>query len=169
MSKCATCGKSIIAGGIKDQGFRFCSKPCHQRQAPFLSKIGQVSEDAVDREMTRVRALRCSRCKRNGEVDMHSSAFVYSMIIMTRFGQNKHLCCKSCALKAQAKDTLSTAALGWWGFPFGLIMTPISLVSNVAQMVATARRKEPSAAMRLYIKQQVARQLVAQAQAAPRA
>jgi hypothetical protein len=166
MSKCATCGKSIIAGGIRDHGFRFCSKPCHQRKASYIAKMRAIPDAVVKIEVEKIRHMRCARCKKNSGVEMHKSAFVWSMIFMTRFGEHKHVCCKTCALKSQAMDTVRTALFGWWGIPFGLIMTPISIVSNVSQMIITARRTQPSSALSEFARERLARQ-AAEREAAP--
>jgi hypothetical protein len=161
MATCKTCGKSIIAGGIKDHGYRFCSRMCHQRKAPYLSKLAEISEAAVDAEVEKLRTGRCPRCRSVGHVDEHQSVFVYSMILITRFGQRRHMCCAKCALKSQALDTLGTATLGWWGIPFGVIGTPVGIVMNLAHMGVTLRRKKPSKRLREFARDRLARQAAA--------
>jgi len=161
MATCMTCGKTIIAGGVKDHGYRFCSKPCHQRKAAYISKLSEVPEAAVAAEVEKLRAMRCPRCKGNGPLNEHKSAFVYSMIILTRFGEKKHMCCTKCALKSQALDTLGAATLGWWGVPFGLILTPIGIVTNLVQMGVSLNRKGPSKSLRSFARERLARQAAA--------
>lgn len=158
MATCMTCGKTVIAGGIKDHGYRFCSKMCHLRKADYLAKMGEISETSVDVEVEKLRTMRCPRCGRNGHVDEHTSVFVYSMILITRFGQKRHMCCRGCALKAQALDTLGTATLGWWGIPFGVIGTPVGIVMNLVQMGVTLRSRKPSKRLRNFARERLARQ-----------
>jgi endogenous inhibitor of DNA gyrase (YacG/DUF329 family) len=158
MATCMTCGKTLIAGGIKDQGYRFCSRMCHQRKAPYLAKMSEISEAAVDAEVESLRTKKCPRCGKNKHIDEHSSVFVYSMIFITRFGRNRHMCCRGCALKAQALDILGTATLGWWGIPFGLIGTPAGIVINLAQMSITLRSNKPSRRLRNFARERLARQ-----------
>jgi hypothetical protein len=38
--------------------------------------------------------------------------------------------CSSCALKTAFTESLISALLGWWGFPWGLFHTPAAILSN---------------------------------------
>jgi hypothetical protein len=43
---------------------------------------------------------------------------------------------------------LFSAVLGWWGFPWGLILTPVQITRNVAGMCAGPDSSKPSDALR---------------------
>jgi hypothetical protein len=157
VGSCYSCRNTILFGGIKDQGYRFCSKACLQRRAPYLKELSAVSDASANTEAERIKAGRCSKCGRNGSVDFHKSIFVWSAIIITRTSENKFICCSVCARKKQALDTLGTATLGWWGIPFGLIMTPMGILINVAQMIISAPKPQPSKQLIQYAREGLAR------------
>jgi len=157
MAPCYACGRTVAFGGVKDQGFRFCSKECHKRKASYLRQMGNVSDSSAVAEAERIRAGRCPRCGKNGGVDIHKSLFVWSAILITKTQENKFISCSSCARKKQAFDTLGTAALGWWGIPFGLIMTPLGVLLNIVQMVGSSRKGEPSKLLTQYAREVLAR------------
>jgi hypothetical protein len=52
--------------------------------------------------------------------------------------------CKSCGDKSQIGGILSSALLGWWGFPWGLIMTPVQICRNIAGMMRKVDNTMPS-------------------------
>jgi hypothetical protein len=47
-------------------------------------------------------------------------------------------------VKAQLGDTLFSLVLGWWGFPWGLIMTPVQVSRNLAGMFRSSGENGPS-------------------------
>lgn len=51
---------------------------------------------------------------------------------------------RSCARKRQAGDALFSLVLGWWGFPWGLIMTPVQIGRNVVGMFRNVDSTGPS-------------------------
>ncbi len=122
-----------------------------------MAELAAVSEASVDAEAEQIRSMRCPRCGKNGGVDMHKSVFVWSAIIFTRFHENKYVSCASCARKKQALDTLGTAAFGWWGIPFGLIGAPTGIVMNLAQMISSSVKTQPSRQLREYARDRLAR------------
>jgi hypothetical protein len=50
---------------------------------------------------------------------------------MTSWVNPQHVCCKRCARKRQAADALFSLFLGWWGFQWGLLMTPVQVIRNL--------------------------------------
>jgi hypothetical protein len=42
------------------------------------------------------------------------------------------------------KDGLFSLFLGWWGFPWGLLVTPVQVVSNLVGYFGGAKSTEPS-------------------------
>ena len=41
------------------------------------------------------------------------------------------VCCSSCGMSAKTSAILFSAALGWWGLPWGVIGTPIQLFRDI--------------------------------------
>ncbi|MBA3929960.1 MAG: hypothetical protein C0521_10290 [Xanthomonas sp.] len=154
---CYSCGTTVAFGGVKDQGFVFCNKQCHVRKAHFLRDIAAVPDKDATAEAQRIKAGRCHHCGKNGGVDIHRSVFVWSAILITRTQENKLIGCSGCARKKQALDTLGTVALGWWGIPFGLILTPLGLLMNLGQMISSSTKEQPSKYLTQYARERLAR------------
>jgi hypothetical protein len=87
----------------------------HQRPAPEMEPIC------------------CSSC---GKVTAQprSSVFwsVVSVLFLTTRTPRQGIFCSSCAREAALKASLTSALFGWWGFPWGLIWTPTSILHNAA-------------------------------------
>jgi hypothetical protein len=73
----------------------------------------------------------CSSC---GKVTAQPRSVVYwsvvSAVVLTRRSPRQGIFCSSCARKAALKASLTSALLGWWGFPWGLLSTPLSILHN---------------------------------------
>lgn len=143
-------------GGVKDHGFRFCSKACHAQKAGLIKLLAAVPTASVDAESARIRNGACARCGRVGNVEFHRSMFVWSAVIYTRMSERTFIACTTCALKAQAKATAGTLLAGWWGFPFGLLYTPAALCANAYQMLLSGNRKHASASLRDHARERLA-------------
>jgi hypothetical protein len=72
----------------------------------------------------------CPVCGAPGSVEEYLSYRVHSVLILTSWRTRVHSCCPQCARKAQVRDLLYCACLGWWGVPFGLIITPLQIARN---------------------------------------
>jgi hypothetical protein len=55
---------------------------------------------------------------------------------------------------------ISSMALGWWGIPFGLIITPIILAMNGVALIYNPLKKSPSKALRAYARLVAAHELL---------
>jgi len=143
-------------GGVKDHGFRFCSKACHAQKAGLIKLVAAVPATSIDAETTRIRNGGCATCGRAGNVDFHRSVFVWSAVIFTRMSERTFIACTTCARKAQAKAAAGTLLVGWWGIPFGLLFTPVALCANAYQMVRSGNHKVASASLREYARERLA-------------
>ena len=79
-----------------------------------------------------LRALPCPICgdtltRLNGTV----SHTVKSFIIFTSYGTEPTIACPSCLDEKNNNAIVSTALLGWWGFPWGLLKTPLYIYRNI--------------------------------------
>ncbi len=140
---CPTCGNSVLFGGIKDGKRRYCSKKCYE-----VDEINRVAESIPDdkaKELAiQIYLGNCPKCNGLGPVDIHNSYSVYSVILYTSWKTNEHLVCKKCATKKQATDLVGSLLLGWWGFPFGLIFTPVQIIRNIIAMMIRKGERGPT-------------------------
>lgn len=84
---------------------------------------------------------RCPRCGGCGPVDVHMSYWIWSAILLTHWGTSQNICCRKCARNKQIIATLLCSILGWWGFPWGFLRTPIQIFLN---LVAIFKGPDPS-------------------------
>lgn len=143
MRICAHCQKSVTSEGKWDGPLRYCSKECLDAgpTGPFAV---QISRETVDREAWKVHQGPCPVCGGRGPVDVHRSHWAWSALLATWWNSTRHVCCIACAHKALRKDTAFTLLLGWWGFPFGLIITPIQVFRNVRALMWSMETSRPS-------------------------
>ncbi|PXV56933.1 hypothetical protein SAMN04487785_10956 [Dyella jiangningensis] len=156
MSSCDQCGKSILFGGQRLDQRRYCSAAC-ARIHPLLEMADRVPVDILQRQVSEWRQSACPKCKRrDGAIDVHEHHRVHSLVLMTQWSTRRNVCCRRCGRREQLLSTLYCATLGWWGFPWGLLVTPVQIVRNVA---ALCRREadRPSAAFEQIVRRQIAR------------
>jgi hypothetical protein len=70
--------------------------------------------------------------------------------------------CQSCGTKKIWGDILFSAALGWWGFPWGFIFTPVQIVRNMIALVHTPNPALQAAALERMVRLDMASQAVQQ-------
>jgi hypothetical protein len=143
MAACNACGTTILFGGASVGGARYCNGNCAQR-GQMLTVSQQIPSDVVSTSVSQVYRGQCPRCKGPGPVDVRKSYRVWSALLMTRWSSRQHVSCRSCGVKAQLGDTLFSLVLGWWGFPWGLIMTPVQVSRNLAGMFRGSSENGPS-------------------------
>jgi len=144
---CPTCGKFVIFGGVKDGKQRYCSKQCYDADA-VTREARLVPARLVDKFAKELSGESCPKCQGNGPIEIYESHSVYSIILITKWQTKMHLVCKSCAKKQQAVDFLGSLIAGWWGVPFGLIVTPCILVMNIMSMNKNPGANGPSDALK---------------------
>jgi hypothetical protein len=99
---------------------------------------------------------------------VHTSYRVWSALVLTNWSNSLQVSCRSCGLKKQLADSAFSLALGWWGFPWGLIMTPIQVGRNLVRAARPPEISKPSAQLEKAIRISVAKQLATSAAAAQR-
>lgn len=140
MASCAYCNTTILFGGKKRGDLRFCNDKCEQN-GELIAFANQLPQAEVDRYVRTVHAGDCPSCGGEGPVDVHTSYRVYSAVLMTSWSSRPAVSCKRCATRRKLGDAAFSAALGWWGLPWGLIMTPVQIGRN---LVGLARSPDPS-------------------------
>ena len=130
--------------------------------------LNQVDPDELDRYVWAIHQGECPKCHGPGPVDVHSSHWVWSAIVLTSWKTTNSVCCRRCAKKEQGVALLSSFLLGWWGVPMGLVMTPVQVGTNLCALLGWAgpSLERPSAALTEYARATVGAQLPADQEAA---
>lgn len=152
---CPTCGVSVLFGGVKDGDKKYCSKNCYEAdEINRLSK--QIPEEAVVTLIDKIRNAPCPKCDGPGPIDVHRSYSIYSIILFTSYETNEHIVCLKCAKKKQLVNLLSSSLFGWWGVPFGIVVTPIQIVKNIIELFKKPGQNEPTDLMHKRVRQMLA-------------
>ncbi|MFN7734132.1 MAG: hypothetical protein ACK5OB_19700 [Pirellula sp.] len=160
MARCSACGNIILFGGVKDFGHTFCNEKCHE--AGYLIDISQrLPWDAVAHSISETHQGRCPRCDGHGPVDIHTSHWIWSALILTSWNSKQELCCRSCGVKSILGATLFSGVLGWWGFPWGMAVTPIQIFRNLKALVVPPDPSKPSDKLEQVVRMHVASRWIA--------
>ena len=163
MATCAYCGSSILFGGVRDSDLRFCNAKCHQNG--YAIKISRkIPQDVVDKQVGEIHRGLCPKCQGNGPIDVHTSYRVYSFLFYTSWSSRPHVCCRSCGMKSQIGDAIFSFLFGWWGFPWGLLVTPVQVVRNIVNAMNSPDEMRPSEKLQNIVRQSIASNLLAEEQ-----
>jgi len=164
MATCATCGSTILFGGARLGEFRFCNSNCLARGRPLT-----IARDIPDNILTdlarRIHSGQCPTCQGPGPVDVHKAFSVWSAIAMTSWKTQPVIACQSCGTKAQVRALLFSTLLGWWGCPWGLLVTPMQIARNISALTRRPDPLTPSPELLRAARIHIATQAVAQAEA----
>ncbi len=103
-----------------------------------------IPPELVQFEIERIHSGNCPVCKGPGPVDVYYSRWVRSFIVATQWGSSSALSCRPCRNKKWLQDTTTTVAMGWWGFPSGIVLTPIVLLRNGWEFYCGPKASRPS-------------------------
>jgi hypothetical protein len=142
MAKCGACGTTVIFGGVTAGNTKYCNANCHAK-AVLLARAGQFDQNVVRQQVDQLFRGQCPKCHGPGPVDVRRSYRVVSMLIATQWKTNIVVACRGCGRKAQLGDLLLSLVAGWWGFPWGLVMTPVQIARNIGAMTQ-ADSEQPS-------------------------
>ena len=164
MAKCGYCNSTILIGGVKDGEARFCNQQCQERGV-LMAVSNQVPPEQVQEALRQVHQGLCPRCGGSGPIDVSIAHKVWSALVVTSWKSEPQVCCRSCGRKHQAFGLLSSAVVGWWGIPWGLIMTPVQIVRNLAGMFRSYDPYAPSPELENMVRLTIAASLIEQARA----
>ena len=71
---------------------------------------------------------------------------------------------QTCCVKSQLGDAAFSLVLGWWGIPWGLLMTPVQIIRNFVALVRGSSSDGPSASLERMIGLALAAEMVKQGQ-----
>ena len=165
MAKCAYCDTTILFGGRQHGEFRFCNAKCEANGADVVL-ASRVPDELVREQTRKVHEGDCPQCAGSGPVDVHTSHRVWSFLVMTQWSSRPAVSCGSCATKRALGDTAYSLVLGWWGFPWGILMTPVQVVRNVVSLVKRPTPGEPTKALERLVRLRIAHSAAQQAPAA---
>jgi hypothetical protein len=130
MAQCVFCNSTILMGGVRHGVHRFCNKKCYQNTC-ILSVTKNVPASVLDGKVEEIWRGKCPKCEGTGPVDVHKVYEVWSALALTRWTTKSQVSCRSCASKSQLGGVAFSFFLGWWGLPWGLILTPVQITRNV--------------------------------------
>lgn len=157
MASCNSCGTTILFGGKKEGKYRFCSDKC-VAAGQVLSIADQIPPDVLEKYARDIHQGQCPSCNGAGPVDIHVSHNVWSALVMTSWTSTPNISCRPCGIKSQARGAAFSVLLGWWGFPWGLIMTPVQIGKNIVGMLKKADPERPSPELMQQAKMMIALQ-----------
>ena len=137
MARCAYCNSLLLFGGRKVGTYTFCNAKC-QQGAHYLAIAQQIPEQTLLQAIQQLDQSGCPKCKGAGPVEVHTSHMVWSALVLTSWSSQPAVSCRSCGVKSQVGKAALSAVVGWWGFPWGLIMTPVQIGRNVVGYVLEA-------------------------------
>ncbi len=143
MAKCGYCGTTILFGGSRDGNLRYCNDRC-MTQGRLAVYSQAIPEDYVQKYVWEVHQGSCPKCRGNGPVDVHTSYKVWSALLLTSWSSEPQVSCRACGVKSQVGNLFFSLLAGWWGFPWGLIMTPIQVCRNLFAIFRTRDPIHPS-------------------------
>ena len=133
MARCAACGTTIVAGGVREGKLRFCNRKCQRRGG--VARLAQaIPDEAVFQAALDIHDGPCPLCRRSSPVDVYKAHYIWSLLVISSLSTRKYLCCRRCATMRQLFAFFGSGIVGWWGFPFGLIGTPVQLIRNLVEL-----------------------------------
>lgn len=97
-----------------------------------ISGIGVSSNEPISPQDVVLEPISCSCC---GKVTAQPRYLIFyevkSFIFVTIRSPIQGIFCHNCAEKKLLRSTVITWLLGWWGFPWGLIYSPIVIFHNL--------------------------------------
>jgi hypothetical protein len=155
MAVCDHCG-AILFGGVKNGDLRFCNADCASHAASLLASRRFPAAE-IEQRVQSIHQAECPLCGGPGPVDIHTSHRVWSALVFTRWTSHPAISCRPCARKALLGSSAFSFFLGWWGFPWGLIMTPVQIGRNVVGLFGGPDPSTPSPALSNAVREMMVR------------
>ena len=168
MAGCLYCSTTILFGGTTDKAGRFCGERCLQSYY-LLQRAQSVPYRMVQQKMLAMHQGRCPMCGGRGPVDVHRAYRVASGLFVTKWTNIPKVCCRKCGRKSQLAAIGYCLALGWWGLPWGILVTPLQMARNLKAMLGGPRRSKPSAELERLVRVGLATRIAAGKLPDPRA
>jgi hypothetical protein len=160
MATCGYCKSTILFGGTRLGTQRFCDKKCAQKGAA-LEAARHLPNEVVERTMMAITQAPCPKCGSLGSIDVRTTYQVWSALYVTRWSSKTQICCRSCATRSSLGAIAFCLLLGWWGLPWGIVMTPTQLVRNLRAMRQGSTDSQSSPALRNFVMARLGAQMAA--------
>ena len=157
MPTCDYCGEHYTFSPIKAGSYLFCSGHCRDN-GRVLEVLDTVPPAQLMEYVTNAQNAPCPTCGNAGPVDIRSSFRVYSLLLYTSWKTVNKVECRACSRKRQLQDLGFSLIAGWWGVPFGFVVTPIQIVRNIIALLDNSTG--PSRRFQQVIKIDLARKLL---------
>jgi hypothetical protein len=168
MPKCAYCNSTLLFGGKKVDDMTFCNAKCLS-QGQLLIVARNIPNDLVSTQARNIHSGTCPVChEQRGQVDVHTSHKIMSFVLMTSWSSNPRISCRSCGVKSQLGATVYSLLLGWWGIPWGLLITPVQIFKNIFAMLRNVESVTPSPQLEQMVRLAIASQALSDNQRAAR-
>ena len=69
---------------------------------------------------------------------------VWSALVLTSWSSRPAVTCGSCGTKSKLGNLVYCLFLGWWGLPFGLLITPVQIGRNLVALFTGPDPSTPS-------------------------
>jgi hypothetical protein len=79
---------------------------------------------------------------------------------MTSWSSRPGVSCQSCGTKQKLIDAMFSFVLGWWGVPWGILMTPIQVGRNLFGLFSRPDPLQPSAGLQRILRLTLAEQVL---------
>lgn len=147
MASCGYCGSTILFGGVRSGDQRFCDRKCAQKAA-VTEAVKHLPPHAIEEAIAQIRRSNCPKCGGMGPLDARRYYQVWSALFMTRWSSTTQVSCHSCATRRSLGAIAYCLLLGWWGFPWGIVMTPTQISRNLRAMRERSTDAQPSLTLR---------------------
>lgn len=165
MASCGFCGSTILFGGVRAGQQRFCDRKCAQKAA-VAEAVRRLPGDVIEQAIAQIRRSNCPKCGSPGPLDARRYYKVWSALFMTRWSSTTQVSCHSCATRRSLGAIAYCLFLGWWGFPWGIFMTPAQIGRNLRAMRERSTDSQPSRTLRNFAMTQLGARMVGSAPAA---
>jgi hypothetical protein len=147
MKKCSSCNKRIAVGGAVFGDEIFCGDKC-QKAGLLAATEDLIPEDIVNQEVGFIHHGSCPKCGGEGPNDLQKHYKIWSVIILTFQNEIPEICCRKCGVKKKLGGLFFSGLFGWWGFPVGVLLTPVLVILNLVGLFKLPKNGMPS--KRLY-------------------
>ena len=159
MARCSLCGTNVFLGGIHEWDQVYCNKTCRDNALRLRKAEKSIPDMVVKEEIAKIRDGLCPQCSGIGPIDLYMSYRVWSILVLTSWRTRQHIACRACAKKYQIRDATYSLLLGWWGFPFGLVITPVQIARNILGMLKSPDHSEANAVLEKLVRTKIAKQM----------
>ena len=161
MKTCTFCRSLILFGGKTDPTGHYCNDNCRQR-GTIVAMSKTIPDSTVQEHLWAVHQGHCPRCNGKGPIDVHMIHRVWSALVLTSWSNNQQVSCRACGVKSQLVGILGCALLGWWGIPWGLLMTPLQIARNVIAIAKPPEAARPSQRLETIVRMGLAHDAIAE-------